>query len=405
MAIKITSTLVQKLALSISKPTFIYDTAIVGFGLKVTKTKKTFIAEGRVKGCASKTRTTLGTFPSLTVAQARELSKQALGQMAQGINPNASARKLKLESITLQQAFDEYMSIKTLKPRTIRDYQENMQAAFNDWRKKPLTSVNKKAIQSRHGQLGQRSHARADNAMRMLRAIFNFAINQYEDEKGVPFIQVNPVTVLSQMKLWYKVKRRQSVIKQSELNYWFNAVMNLQNNTSSSKAEVARDYFLFLLFTGLRRTEAATMRWEHIDLTGRTFKILDTKNGSDHELPLSDFLHDLLHSRMASANSEYVFPGKSTGGHIVEPKRWVQRVRDESGVNFSLHDLRRTFATIAESQDIPAYALKALLNHSNNTLDVTAGYLVISTERLRGPMQAIADCILEHAHTPDTYKN
>ncbi len=65
-----------------------------------------------------------------------------------------------------------------------------------------------------------------------------------------------------------------------------------------------------------------------------------------------------------------------------------------SGVEFTPHDLRRTFVTIAESLDIPAYALKRFMNHKSNG-DVTAGYIVLSVERLRKPMQAITDHILE----------
>lgn len=59
-----------------------------------------------------------------------------------------------------------------------------------------------------------------------------------------------------------------------------------------------------------------------------------------------------------------------------------------------LHDLRRTFITIAESLDISSYALKKLVNHSQSR-DVTAGYIVMNVDRLREPMQKISDFILE----------
>jgi hypothetical protein len=71
-------------------------------------------------------------------------------------------------------------------------------------------------------------------------------------------------------------------------------------------------------------------------------------------------------------------------------------VARRSGVPFCLHDLRRTFATIADSLDIPGYAVKALLNHKGGS-DVTAGYVVASTERLREPMQKICDYVLRCA--------
>ena len=60
---------------------------------------------------------------------------------------------------------------------------------------------------------------------------------------------------------------------------------------------------------------------------------------------------------------------------------------------FTLHDLRRTFITIAESLDIPGYALKRLMNHKDPN-DVTAGYIVSDVERLRGPMQRITEFLV-----------
>jgi hypothetical protein len=43
--------------------------------------------------------------------------------------------------------------------------------------------------------------------------------------------------------------------------------------------------------------------------------------------------------------------------------------------------------------DIPAYALKRLLNHTDNASDVTAGYLILDVERLREPMERIAQSL------------
>lgn len=70
------------------------------------------------------------------------------------------------------------------------------------------------------------------------------------------------------------------------------------------------------------------------------------------------------------------------------------QVIELTDIQFTVHDLRRTFITIAESVDIPAYALKRLLNHKMSN-DVTAGYIVADVERLRKPMQLITDYILK----------
>lgn len=59
-----------------------------------------------------------------------------------------------------------------------------------------------------------------------------------------------------------------------------------------------------------------------------------------------------------------------------------------------MHDLRRMFITVAESLDIPAYALKRLLNHKMKN-DVTVSYIIADAERLRKPMQQITDVLLK----------
>lgn len=144
------------------------------------------------------------------------------------------------------------------------------------------------------------------------------------------------------------------------------------------------------------------LRWENIDLIGNTLHIPETKNGDPLDLPLSTFLVDLFSKRQKhAAHSEWVFPGTGEGGHFVEVKRALRRVRDTSGVKFTTHDLWRTFITIAESLDVPYYALKRMLNHRSNG-DVTGGYIVIDAERLRGPVEQVAQKILELAQVKNT---
>ena len=65
----------------------------------------------------------------------------------------------------------------------------------------------------------------------------------------------------------------------------------------------------------------------------------------------------------------------------------------ESGVKFLLHDLRRTFATYADSLEIKHTTIKRLMNHKNK--DVTyEHYINQSIETLRTPMQKITDYIM-----------
>lgn len=163
----------------------------------------------------------------------------------------------------------------------------------------------------------------------------------------------------------------------------------------------SRDFLLLALFTGMRRNEIASLRWTNIDLDERKLHLPTTKNGDPLMLPLSDFLLNLLKERKDSAGaSSWVFPGSGPAGHIVEPKKFSQRVPAASGVAFTLHDLRRTYTTTAESLDIPHYALNRLLNHRSSA-DVTGGYIIINVDRLRGPVEFISERILEMKEAKD----
>ncbi|MBU2062486.1 MAG: integrase, partial [Bacteroidetes bacterium] len=61
----------------------------------------------------------------------------------------------------------------------------------------------------------------------------------------------------------------------------------------------------------------------------------------------------------------------------------------------TMHDLRRTFITTAESLDISMFAIKQLVNHKSGS-DVTGGYVIKNFERLREPMQRITDYFKTH---------
>lgn len=72
-------------------------------------------------------------------------------------------------------------------------------------------------IEQRHRSHAARSKARANLAMRYIRALINFAMVRHLDADGNPSIPVNPVNRLSQLKLWHRVDRRQTLIQNHEL--------------------------------------------------------------------------------------------------------------------------------------------------------------------------------------------
>lgn len=367
---------------------FYRDEQLKGFALRVTSNgTKSFVVE---KNIGNKVRRiTLGKYGALTVEQARKEAQKIIGQIATGIDPIAEKLSAKMNAITLNEVFVDYKKArKSLKHNTLYNYERVLTIAFASWGKKPLISITKDKVAKHHIKLGrEHGEAYANLAMRLLRALCNFAAGQYEDAQGRSLITENPVKRLSQTRAWYRVERRQTFIKTHELAPWYAGVQQLQNET-------LRDYLMLLILTGLRRQEAAALMWDKIDLKDKTLTVVDTKNHKQHTIPLSNYLYELLLSRSQKKINKYVFPGTGAAGYIIEPRKQMVHVTKASGVHFTVHDLRRSFITIAESLDVSTYALKQLMNHKMNG-DITAGYIVADVERLRKPMQQITDYILK----------
>ncbi len=371
-----------------SRPVFHRDKALIGFGLKITSAgRRTFFVEKRIDGKSK--RITLGTYGALTVEEARIEAQKVLSQIARGLDPIAEKQARRSKEVTLEEAFEDYLTTrKDLKPSTIKDYKKALNTYLPDWRNKSITDITKDMVEARHARIGKKSHARANGTMRVLRAVFNHSIHKFEDAKGKPVIGLNPVDRLSHSRAWFPEVRKQTLIKAHELKPWYEATMQLNQ-------EITRDYLHFLLFTGLRRSEASSLMWDVVDFKDKTFTIKDTKNKEPHTLPMSRGIEELLQTRFSSSASDFVFPSPvSIRRPLTEPRTAISRVTELSGIGFTCHDLRRTFITIAESLDIPAYALKRLLNHKMPN-DVTAGYIVKNVDRLRRPIQMIEDFILE----------
>ena len=394
---KLTKTAVDSLPYTQNGQILYFDSELTGFGVRVGRASKVYIAEARLRG--KTTRIKIGRHGRLTAEEARREAKIILGHLEQGLNPNDKKRKERAATVTLAEAFEDMQAARnSLKQRTLYDYRRCVEVAFRDWKDKPMSSISKDMVQTKHTQLGdKRGPAYANLAMRFLRSLFNFAIAKYEDSAGKPLIEYNPVRRLSQTRGWYKVRPRKSVIKKGDLPEWLTTVGGLQNDIGNANRELVRDYLLLVLFTGLRKEEAAGLKWADVDFAERSFTVHNTKNSEDHKLPMSDFVYHLLKARSENlGDTEFVFPGGGKSGRLIEPRNQIRQIKDATGIQFTIHDLRRTFITVVDSLDISAYAAKRLANHKMDN-DVTAGYIVSDVERLRAPMQRVASAILESA--------
>jgi integrase len=392
---KITKQFVDKVSLPEAGQTFHRDSILKGFAVRVTAGgSRAFILEKRIDGKVK--RITLGRYPEITVEQARNKAQEYLGEIATGTNPITKRQRQRIESKTLLDVWQDYKTIKSdLKPQTYKQYEYYLNGELKDWRHKPFASITRDMVIRRHSDMKARlSPSFANNVMRVLSAIYQFAQLHYEDSSGNSIISTNPVQRITQLKAWAKEPRRQTIVKKHDLEKWYSAIRFIKFNNSSESEYVGADFFVFLLLSGLRRTEAATLTWANVDFNDKTFHIPDTKNKTALTLPMSDVIEALLKYRLRFKINEYVFSSRRAG-YFANPKFALARLKEVSGVQTTMHDLRRTFITTAESLDISMYAIKQLVNHKSGG-DVTSGYVISNLERLREPMQRITDYFKKH---------
>ena len=387
----------------------ILDTELRGFGLVVNATgSKSYVVMRRVNG--RPVRFKFKNVGEVTVAEARKQAASLLGKMSDGVDLIAQRRRARQEAqraqagITLDGAIaltEAAMNARGRAPRTVDDMKDRLRLYLAGWLERPLASITRQEVRERHAALAteiasgryvlKRKNGRgrrrvtgdgtrtANRTFQLFRNVWNRAAREHEALGEAPIHSVN----------WFKEPRYEPALKPEALREWHEAVSKLEN-------AVRRDFLLFALFSGMRRTTIAEMRWEHVDLTRRVLRVPNPKGGAERafDLPLSSELVEILARRLAEHEKlvagkdkmrPWVFPSQSATGHLSEPR--------EDGVPGTVHDLRRMFITVATHRlKLHVYDVKLLVNHVLRG-DVTMGYVAPDVEQLRAPMQAIADAL------------
>ncbi|WP_068544714.1 tyrosine-type recombinase/integrase [Thalassotalea crassostreae] len=352
--------------------------------------RKVFILQKRIpKGKLVKV--TLGTFPEMTPDQARKQATKTLYEIMEGVNPNEQRRNNEAKGITLLAAYNAYIETKKIKESTATGYKSLMDNYAEELYSTPLKEITRPVISSLHN--GIESAAQANGLMRVIRAIFNFARNEYLTDEGVSLFPDNPVEILTHRNQWHKAKRKQDHLRKEEVGLFKKALEEVRSDATITEQSVC-DAMLFALLTGLRKEEVLSLRWDDINERSNFYTITETKNSNPLELPITKHLSTVIKRCKERSQTAYVFGAENVYGRIKEPKKVVAKVKKISGVEAcNFHDLRRTFITTAEHLSIGQYTIKRLSNHALGT-DVTDGYKILTSETLREPSNKIQETIM-----------
>lgn len=376
-----------------------HDTHPKSNGLKIevmTSGEKIFKLKQKFQG---KTRTfSLGRFGRMTIEEARNKARENQTLLQQGIDPNIEKKAASTKQATLQTIFEQYLATKRLADKTIKGYITSMQNVLSPLSDTSMTDISYEEVLKVHQEYSaNNSIAESNRAMRLLRALFNHAIDEIRDSNNKPVITENPVKKLFKNGHVQKLERKVSHLKDNQLQVFVNYLESIaKDNKEYPSYRTGADLLLLMLFHGTRFGETQHITKDMVNLEDKSFWLTKTKAQRILRLPMTSFSESIFKRRLLlSEDSMYLFPSvKDKTKPIADTKKPLKALYQETGILTTPHDLRRTFMTIGNRLDISAYTLKQLANHSLNTNDVTAGYVIQTADELRPASQKITNFIL-----------
>jgi len=331
---------------SVSTRTDYWDASLPGFGVRVSPDgRKAFCVMFRYGG--RKRRLTIGTHPPLTLAQARDLAREALSQVAHDSDP-ATDKQESRKGYTFSTLATEYLvrHARAKKRSWKTDEWYITRKLVPAYGQKLAKDIKRPDVRMMLDELAVSTPILANRVLACLRKIYNWGISQ-------DLVEHNPCLGIERPS---PEVQRDRVLTEDEIRKIWKALDEEQPMMAAT--------FRLRLLTAQRGSEVHSMRWSEIDGNWWTIPAEVAKNGLSHRVPLSPQAMRVLDQlRKISGDYEWVFPNRKRTGHVYECQKLAQRVRRKSGVEYRAHDLRRTAASLMTGMGIPRLVVSKILNH------------------------------------------
>jgi integrase len=325
-----------------------WDADNPGFGLRVSAgSRKSWIAmyrHGNVKR-----RLTLGTYPTLSLAEAREKAGRAHHAVQYDGTDPASAKRAAREAEVFADLARDY--IERHAKRQKRSWRKDLLILEKDvlprfGKRKARDITRREIIVLLDDIVARGAPIQANRTLEIVRKLFNWAV-------GRDILGANPCYRIPKPS---SENRSDRVLSTEEICAVSSAL--------ECEAPLTAATFQLRLLTAQRGAEVLAMRWDQISNGWWTIPADVAKNGLAHRVPLSPQCLALLDEiRPLGKGSEWVFPSARGDGHRVAVHKAHNRIRRRAGVAFVPHDLRRTAASHMTSIGITRFVVSKILNH------------------------------------------
>lgn len=301
-----------------------------------------------------------GSYPNVTLAQARQKRDEAHALLAQGVDPKIHQLNLEEAARTnLENTFSafaiQYLALK----------EQNTRATTHQKRKQmlnkyllpsigltPIADIKPLLMKAVFAPIAEQKKIEtvkrlciiANEVMRL--AVVNGAI------------EFNPIAEITKMYPTTKVKHQPS-LKPEELPELVDKV---------SKANITittRNLILWQLHTMVRPSEAAQAKWEDIDYEENLWRVYISKIDTFHYVPLTPQMLDILEAvKTISHNSEFIFPAdRDSKRHTNTQSANMALKRMGFKDRTTAHGLRGLASTTMNANGFNGDVIEAALSH------------------------------------------
>lgn len=332
-----------------------------GFGLRVAPTgRKTWFTLYRFDG--KPRRLTHGTFPAVTVAEARRKHAEALAKVEQGIDPGAvkiEQRKADREAASFADLVDEYERMEASQLKSAKELVRLIRKdAVPEWEHRKAHDITRRDVVLLIDKVRQRAPSTAEHLQGRLVRLFNFGA-----ERGI--LAASPITGLRRRK---GTKPKDRTLTDEEIRAFWLATEDV---SGLDMTQAVADALRFILLTGQRPGEVVGAPWTEFD--GDLWSIPPERYKTDraHTIPLPSLAADLLKRRKAEKRTKfYPFPSPREAGKV--PMRVdalskaIRRNRERLGFASPAtpHDLRRTVRTRLASLGVEPVVAEKVIGHT-----------------------------------------
>jgi integrase len=344
----------------------ISDQTLRGFGIRVSKVGSvSFFAMARRRGGGrTPIRLSIGPYPVVSLAEARERARALLRDLSDGIDPRErKAEQQRADAVRKASRFDavaeDFIRRHVAKARTARAIELRIRRELiARWGERSITEIKRSDVVDMVDAIVDRGHPEAArHTLTYARRLFRWAI-------GRGILEHAPTDHLSAGDLIGPKRPRQRLLTDTELRLIWRA----------SKAAPYPDgaFILLLLLLGVRRSELGRAQWSEFDLDRALWTIPPARMKSDDgfAVPLSPAAVAVLRDLPLFDHCPYVFTARGNvalndyGEVKHRLDRRIATLNDRKLIEpWHIHDIRRTFRTGLSSLGTAPHIAEMCLAH------------------------------------------